>query len=456
MQRKHRAGIGLLTLSVLLGLATGVSVPLKVLAQETADEREMMLKRIEELENRLKRLEQVEQRVEELESTTVLSEPETRVKRVEVWVDEKGVEHPKQEPGTHRVVTYQREKVYRRQTINEKIEEALDDAASRTVQLGVDAAIVLQNVQQSKGSSTKADGNTYQLASADLLFTAGLAQYTIFYADIVGLSGTPPDGEVGGQTLLNGYAARLREQNQLELREAWLMTQLWTQKLTLVAGRLDLTNYCDTNTAANDETTQFLSDALVNNPALGLSENGAGMAAIFDPKTGFRFKIGYQQSSSTATNLSDSLFYLTEVSYQWTPFKIGEGNYRLWYRTDNSSGNDQNAFGISIDQKLAAAITLFGRYGSAESDAGRRDHFYSGGLQIRGGFVYNPEDAWGIGYSHYSLGTGDRERLAEAYYNLRISEKLQFSFVLTHVSEDPAASRKVAYFVPGMRLQASF
>ncbi len=467
MSYKLRIRINTLTLCmfIFMCITAFLILPQNAQAQEPQDDREMLLRHIEKLEARLKRLEnidkrlerleQVEERVNVLESTTVLSEPETTVKRIEVWVDEDGIEHDKHDPGTRKVVTYQREKVYRRQTINNKIDEALDDAANRTVQVGVDASIVLQGAKQTRGADTAADGNIYQLASADLFFTAGLAKYTVFYADIVGLSGTPPDAEVNGLSLLNGYSARLREQNQLELREAWLMTELWSQKLTLVAGRVDLTNYFDRNTAANDETTQFLSDALVNNPTLGLSENGAGMVAMYDPKSGFRMKIGYQQSSSVAKNLSDSLFYLSEVSYRWTPFGLGEGNYRLWYRTDNSSGNDQTAYGVSIDQKLSAAVTLFGRYGSAES-ASRRDNFYSGGLQFRGGYVYNPEDAWGLGFANYKLGVGDKERLVEAYYNLRMSEKLQLSFHMAHVTEDPVAIKKVSYLVPGLRLQASF
>ena len=195
------------------------------------------------------------------------------------------------------------------------------------------------------GDKTPADDEFYELASADLYFTAGLAQNTIFYADIVGLSGTPPDNEVGGLTLLNGYAARLVNQNELNLREAWLLTELANQRVQLAAGRVDLTNFFDHNAVANDETTQFISDALVNNPMLGLSENGAGLAAVYDPKNGFTAKFGYQQSSSTASNLSDSLFYLAEVGKLLTPGNLGEGNYRLWYRTDNSSGEDQSAYG---------------------------------------------------------------------------------------------------------------
>jgi hypothetical protein len=401
------------------------------------------------------RIDELERRINQLESTTVLSEPETRVRRIEVWVDENGVEYDEPQPGTRSVLTYQRERVFRRQTINEKIEEALDDAASTSVAVGVDAAIVLQNVQQTDGTDTDADGNNYELASADLYFTAGLAQNTIFYADIVGLSGTPPDNEVGGLTLLNGYAARLVRQNDLSLREAWIMAELADQRLALTAGRLDLTNYFDHNVVANDETTQFLSDALVNNPMLGLSENGAGLAAVFDPKTGFSAKFGYQQSSSTALNLSDSLFYLAEVTQLFTPFNLGEGNYRAWYRTDNSSGSDQKAYGVSIDQRITPTFTLFGRFGTAET-AGPRDKFYSAGFQFANGVVFNPEDAWGVGYAKTELGAGDEESLVEGYYNLRMTQKMQLSFHLTRVTEEPVGAESVSYFVPGVRLQASF
>jgi len=404
----------------------------------------------------LKRIEGLEQRVIELETTTVLSDPETRVKRIEVFVDAEGMEHDTQVPGSQRRITYQRERVYRRQTINEKISEAMEDAANKNVRLGVDAAIIIQNVQHTRGNNKAADGSFYQLASTDLYFTAGLAQYTMFFADIVGLSGTPPDNEIDGLTLANGYAARLVQQNDLSLREAWLMTELWDQKLSLVVGRLDLTNYFDANAAANDETSQFLSDALVNNPALGLSENGAGMAVVYDPKKSFNFRMGYQQSTSTASNLSDALFLLLEAGYQLNPFRMGEGNYRAWYREDNTE-NDARAYGISIDQKLTAGITLFARYGSAESvSSGNRDKYYSTGLQFTSGLGFNPEDTFGIGYAYANPVTVEKEKLLEAYYNLAMTEKLRLTFNLTYLQEQRADSTTDGYVSSGMRLQASF
>ena len=435
------------------GLAVMSLLAMQVHAQESqgsgqAEEpsREDLLQRVQELESR----------VEDLESTAVLSEPETRVRRIQVWVDENGVEYDEERPGTRPVTTYQRERVYRRQLINDKIEEALDEAASKSVGVGVDAAITFQHALQDAGPDTIADGSSYQLASADLFFTAGLAQYTIFYADIVGLSGTPPDAEIDSLNLLNGYTARLVSQNELNLREAWLMTEVFQQRLMLTAGRVDLTSFFDHNVVANDESSQFLSDPLVNNPMLGLSENGAGVAAVYDPKNGFTAKLGYQQSSSSATNLSDSLFYLAEVGKLFNPFHLGEGNYRVWYRKDNSSGIDRNAYGVSIDQRVSPMITLFARYGSADSNSASNDKFYSAGMQFQDHLVFNPDDVWGLGFGRTELGAGDKEEIVEAYYNIAMTEKLAFSFHLTHVSEEPPGSEKVSYFIPGVRLQASF
>src|SRR5262249_50920261 len=163
-------------------------------------------------------------------------------------------------------VTYQRERVYRRQWLSEKLETAFADENAKRIAVGVSAASVTQFAAQTKGNHAEARDHAYQLSSADLLFSAGLAQYTSFFADVVGLSGAPPDAEIHGLTLLNSYTARLVRQNEVNVREAWLRTELFTQRLAISAGRLDLTNYFDRNAVANDETSQFISDGLVNNP----------------------------------------------------------------------------------------------------------------------------------------------------------------------------------------------
>ena len=402
----------------------------------------------------LQRIAALEQRIDELESSTVLSEPETRVRRVEVYVDPNGNQLDEPAPGATPTITYQRERVYRRQTISEKIEEALEDAESRSVAVGVDAAIGTQVAGRTRGRLDP-DNRAYALASADLFFTAGLAQYTIFFADIVGLSGSPPDAEIPSLTLLNGYTARLIRQNELNLREAWVRTELFGQRVALTAGRLDLTSFFDQNAVANDESTQFISDALVNNQMLGLSSNGTGFATEFDPKNGFRFKFGLQQSNSDATNLSDSMYTLTEAGYTFTPFALPEGTYRVWFRTDNTSPIIRKAVGVSLDQKLTAAVALFGRYGTQQADLGD-DRFYSAGIGFRNGLIFNPQDSWGIGYAQMELATGEKEKLAEGYYNLQLTERLRLSFHLTHVLDRPDPETRFGYLLPGIRFQAAF
>jgi hypothetical protein len=403
----------------------------------------------------LQKIATLEQRISDLESNTVLSDPETRVRRVEVYVDQNGGEQDEPIPGVAPTVTYQRERVYRRQTINEKIEEALAEADEQSVALGIDAATVMQGAGRTRGAIGES-GNAYALASADLFFTAKLAQYTVFFADVVALSGSPPDAEIPTLTLLNGYTARLETQNALNLREVWLRTELFGQRLALTAGRLDLTNYFDANAFANDETVQFLSDALVNNQMLGLGSNGTGVAAEFDAKTGFRLKFGFQQSNNNATNLSDSLFTLSEVGYTFTPFALPEGTYRLWFRTDNTEPDVlRKGVGVSLDQKLTNTFGVFGRYGTAEVADGD-DKFYSAGIGIQNGFVFFPQDTWGVGYAQLDLTAGEKEHLAEGYYNFQLTERLRLSFNLTWVLDRPIDADKFAYVLPGVRFQAAF
>jgi len=404
----------------------------------------------------LQKIATLEKRVGDLETTTVLSEPETRVRRVEVFVEPSGQEHDTPVPGAKKTITYRRERTYRRQTISEKIDAAMEDAAKHSVTVGVDAAVATQVAGRRQGD-LEADNRAYALASADLFFTAGIAQNTMFFADIVGLSGSPPDAEIPTMTLINGYTARLVAQNELNLREAWLRTEVFGNRLAITAGRLDLTNYFDANAFANDESTQFISDALVNNQMLGLAVNGTGAAAEFDAKNGFRLKFGLQQSNTEATNLSDSMFTLSEVGYTFTPFSLPEGTYRVWFRTDNSSDAAiQKGVGLSFDQKLSPAVGLFARFGQQEVETGGHDRFYSAGVSFQKGFIFNPEDSWGVGYSQMNTVVGGQEKLVEGYYNFLLTEKLRLSFHLTGVVDSPEGAPKFGYLFPGVRLQAAF
>ena len=110
---------------------------------------------------------------------------------------------------------------------------------------------------------------------------------------------------------------------------------------------------------------------------------------------------------------------------------------------------------MSLDQKLTHIVALFGRYGTQESDFGD-DHFYSAGIGFKTGIIFNPQDTWGIGYAQMDLASGEKEKLAEGYYNFHLTERLRLSFHLTHVLDTPGEESKFGYLLPGIRFQAAF
>jgi hypothetical protein len=330
----------------------------------------------------LGRIATLEQRISDLESSTVLSEPETRVRRVEVFVDPQGGEHDEPVPGAKRSVTYQRERVYRRQTISEKIEEALQEAEKRSVSVGVDAAMATQFAGHTRGDADPAAGSAYALASADLFFTAGIAQYTIFFADIVGLSGSPPDAEIPAVTLLNGYTARLVRQNEINLREAWLRAELFGQRLALSAGRLDLTNYFDQNAFANDETVQFISDALVNNQMLGLSSNGTGVGVSADQKLTPVFGV-FGRYGSQETDIERDRFYSAGVSFQnglvFNPRDTwGVGFSHMDLSTGYKENLTEGYYNFRLTDRLRLSFHLSHVYDQPEGDTNRFGYLLPG------------------------------------------------------------------------------
>jgi hypothetical protein len=71
----------------------------------------------------LDRIKLLEEKYQYLESNVVLTDPETRVRKKTVYVDKNGVESDEPREGAKKTVTYERERVFRRNNINEKIEE---------------------------------------------------------------------------------------------------------------------------------------------------------------------------------------------------------------------------------------------------------------------------------------------------------------------------------------------
>lgn len=403
----------------------------------------------------LDRLDQIENRLVDLETNTVTSQPKTIVKQVEVYVDQNGNEFDTPQPGTRPQITFQRERVFRRQTVDDAIAEALADQTASGITLGVSSVTTGQVAIPTRRGPGLPATHVYGLSQADITFLAkSAALNTSFFADLVAIGGPSPDREIPGVSLLNSQNARLTN-NALQTREAWVRTELGPNQLfAITVGQIDLTNYFDRNAVANDETSAFISDALVNNQVLGLTNNGLGVVGIIDPKGPFNVKVGVQESNPNATSLSKGLVSLAEGEYIAVPFGIGEGHYRLWGRVDNTSGNARYGWGISIDQRISPVTTLFGRYGYGFiNPAIQYMQFFSFGVGFQSPFSFNPLDKWGVGYAQTEIRHGAQEKLAEIFYNLHLTEHLELSAMLQYAAEHGLDAR---YLIPGTRLKVAF
>ena len=433
---------------------SGKEVGKKTLQEEILDEVRYLRDRTERLEERLM----------DLEGRAVLSEPELIIKRKDIWVCDNGLEFDDPDGGKcpdgkalRKSFTYHREKVFRRQTINEKIEEALAAEEEKGISIGLSGTGTLQHAIGIKGSNNTADGNLFGVGSVDLYLIGKPALYTLFFVDIEAIGGFPPDDDINNVSALNSDNARRINDRELNLREVWLSTQLFDQELTLTAGMLDLTNYFDSNSVANDETTQFITDSLVNNPLLAPPSNGGGIAAVYDPKTGIKFKVGIQRGDNASKSLLEKTYSIFEVGYLSHFGSIPEGHYRAWYRINENTRKENTAYGFSIDQKIDSAVTLFGRFGHAfaEGQVDGDDIFYSAGVQFNK-FILNPQDTWAIGFSNQNLASGVDESLVEAYYNFHLTESLKTSFHLQYLIHSDAGGTEKGYLLPGLRMQVDF
>jgi carbohydrate-selective porin OprB len=145
------------------------------------------------------------------------------------------------------------------------------------------------------------------------------------------------------EDLSGNIGSLLGVNDDLDSESVYLSELFWTHwfddgRLTLSAGKINQTGTLDTNAGANDETAQFLATPLVNNVAVALPDNGAGVNVHWRCHEHLSLTGGIGNSEADAlettfNNLeADALFYALELGLHVAPNDL-EGNYRvlLWY-----------------------------------------------------------------------------------------------------------------------------
>jgi hypothetical protein len=388
-------------------------------AAETQDV-ERLLERISVLEERLDRLDQtkvIKKKVEYVcPGGEILDEPPP------------GGRCPDKSPPQVRE-TVSAESVLRRQSIAEQIEGALQEAEGKKVAVGGSARGILQQVTNGQ----RGQNDLFPSGAFDLTLISRPMAYTTFFVDIEAIAGQGPDRVLGSLSRLNADVETLGlgglgiggQDQKLAIREAWLGFRLLNDRLDLFTGKLDPTNYFDRNAFANDETTQFLDAALVNNPMLKQPPNGPGLVTRWDAGRDLGFSLGVMGSREFEGEIFDGPFVAGEIDYHSA--RLLDGNYRLWARFGRVPDDLQRqtwGMGVSLDQRLTEQLGIFLRAGFSQADGvPQLSSAASGGLQLRAPWLSRPRDRVGAGYTYQWEPIGS-EQLAEFYYNLFLTDRL--------------------------------
>ncbi|MEE9559066.1 MAG: carbohydrate porin [Candidatus Brocadiales bacterium] len=286
---------------------------------------------------------------------------------------------------------------------------------------------------------------------------------SILFVDLESIGGSGPDIFSNTVSGLNDDVSRGSHQDddgldRVSVREVWLQSMLMEDRLRLVAGKIDLTNYFDMNTVANDETTQFLASAFVNNLALSPPDNGPGVVGYFDTRKGYSFGAGLQSSDNSGTAVTDRVFAIGELDYHTPKFLFGrEGDYRFWGRYNGDTRS--SAVGVSFDQKFREGLSGFGRFGATHNAAPDEVKWtWSLGLGLSSPFSLRRNDHAGLAFSRLKTDESKNEELAEVYYNFFITDHMSATLnsqvLLNSIREESFKEDYLSTF--GLRVQMDF
>lgn len=273
----------------------------------------------------------------------------------------------------------------------------------------------------------------------------------------------------------------------LDVMELWLEETRdlpWNNsQLIVTGGKINSTNYTDTNAYANDENSQFISGPFVNNAAYNRYEFTPGIRATVTNilpdswsdtvRADFTF-VGQSRDDSGANIFSDPFLVMSFDVYAYL-FADKETHLNFYgWNTGNPPGtpkhqNNWLGFGLSFDQEITDKIGIFARYGLNEK---KKDNMnspmphqaFSFGTQILDPLGINENDALGIAYGWVNVYRDDSidstrylpEHLVEIYYKHQFEGIAITPFVQIIANGSADANNAANAAILGMRAHAEF
>jgi high affinity Mn2+ porin len=346
-----------------------------------------------------------------------------------------------------------------------EIDKRIDERLSRRVpsyqlmeglSLGLEATTIIQGGHHLNGDDqlSKSEDATDATMTTKISFEKKFGDYAEGYVLLKAGQGEGLDRALKTYGNVNDNAD---DNSNVHISEAWYEAYFKQISAALAFGKLDPTNYIDTNDYANTETTQFLGGLFCNSPVVEFpSSNAAGLHFGLAPYDLFDINLVALDGKGEWNNVFDSMFLAGQINFK--PKFLGRpGNYRLlaWSNgtshtkwTDTSKEKENSyGYGLSFDQELTDVIGLFARYGWQDPDVyvvnvddpGSEfslEQAFSIGPQFKGTAWGRPNDIMGIGFGQiiasnkYKTAKGLRaktESHLECYYNFQVNDHLSLS-----------------------------
>ncbi len=385
------------------------------------------------------------------------------------------------------------------ETINSRLKTRLEEEGPCWYkQMAVDAAIT--SVLQGSGNTREGGDRTDGSLRMQLGFTSTAVENGTIRLEF--RQGENADGLMNKVNTFTGINdSTYGEDGDDIIYEAWYEQRSFGDKLRTTIGKLDFTNYFDSNEVAHCECTQFLASGFVWNPAIEFAGSSLGAIMNYAMDESLYLRLGAMGTDDTWQNALSRPFAIAEVGF--SPKTSYPGNYRVftWLNagrhdkwdnwqvrtaadsTDTPEADDAAdktaeadatgqgwGAGFSLDQQVSESISLFARAGYQAEDYYPFDVFWSAGGQIAGKGWNRPDDAAGIAYGMALLGdeyksyetsrgndfTNKDEGHLEIYYRIQVNKNVSVSpdfQILFHPLGD---SREDTVYVGAVRGFAEF
>ena len=198
-----------------------------------------------------------------------------------------------------------------------------------------------------------------------------------------------------------------------------LYYQKKVENFVFVGGLIDSTAFIDTNNFANDEHTQFLNSAFVNNPIAVLPSYNLGIYGRYKLDSKNSLAIVFMDNSPENENVVI------------TQYEKEDENYSVRIYAFNTTETDRRGIGISSDFNVNENLGAFFRGGYANQDL---NIFISAGFEKFNNFFDKDSFGFAIGFVNGKNYEKDIY-IVETFYEINPEEFISLTFDIQYMKQ---------------------